>query len=57
MSTESWNLDKGDALLVETKSFVNSVLNDAPPEVTGNDGLIALKLAEQIDEQIREKYC
>ena len=45
---ESYNLEKGDALLSETKSFVNSILQDQPVLVSGRDGLNALELAEQI---------
>lgn len=45
---ESYNLEKGDALLSETKSFVNSILKDQPVLVSGRDGLNALELAEQI---------
>lgn len=45
---QAYNLEKGDALLDETKSFVNSCLNDQPVLVTGTDGLNALRLAEQI---------
>ena len=45
---ESYNLDKGDALLEETKSFINCILKDQPVLVSGRDGLNALRLAEQI---------
>ena len=48
IDTEAWNLEKGDALLAETKAFVNSVVNKTPPFVSGQDGLMALELAEQI---------
>ena len=49
---ETWSLDKGDALLAETESFVNSVINDTACVVTGEDGLAALELAEQIIAKI-----
>lgn len=55
IETESWNLEKSDALLSETKSFVNSILNNAPCVVTGEDGVEALKLAEQIIYAIEHK--
>lgn len=45
---ESYNLEKGDALLEETKAFVKSVCLDQPVLVSGRDGLNALQLAEQI---------
>ena len=52
---ESWNLEKGDALLEETKSFVNSILDDKPCLVTGEDGLQALVIAEQIRQDIYQR--
>jgi predicted dehydrogenase len=45
---QSWNLEKSDALLAETESFVNSCLHNKPCAVTGEDGMRALRLAEQI---------
>ncbi|MFK8138669.1 MAG: Gfo/Idh/MocA family protein [Bdellovibrionales bacterium] len=42
------SLEKGDALLLETESFVSSVLNSTPPLVSGHDGRKALQLAEEI---------
>lgn len=48
IETESWNLEKSDALLAETEAFVDSCINDKPCVVTGEDGLRALQLAEQI---------
>lgn len=45
---QNWNLEKSDALLAETQSFVDSCLNDRPCVVTGEDGMKALRLAEQI---------
>lgn len=48
IKTESWNLEKSDALLEETKAFVASVIDDTPCMVTGEDGLQALILAEKI---------
>lgn len=52
---ESWSLDKGDALLAETKSFVECVRDRKRPVVSGEDGLNALELAEKILENIRER--
>ena len=48
IKTESWSLEKSDALLEETKSFVASVKNNTACAVTGEDGLQALILAEKI---------
>lgn len=48
LDVEAWNLEKGDALLSETKSFIEAVTKNKDPEVTGRDGLKALKVSEQI---------
>ena len=50
-----WNLEKTDALLEETRSFVTSIRNQTGCVVSGRDGLVALKLAERITEAIRKK--
>lgn len=55
LDAEAWSLEKGDALLEETKSFVDSVLQNKDCVVTGEDGLIALRLAEQINEDIERR--
>jgi len=55
LNHESWSLEKGDALLTETQSFVDTVREAGRPVVSGEDGLKALKLAEQILENIRER--
>jgi predicted dehydrogenase len=52
---ETWNLEKGDALLAETRAFVASILDDKPCEVSGADGLAALKLAEAIGAEIARR--
>jgi predicted dehydrogenase len=55
IENETWNLEKSDALLAETKSFVESIVHDKPCAVTGRDGLKALKLAEDIIEVIERR--
>lgn len=45
---ESLSLEKGDALLDETRSFIESIREDKPVQVSGRDGLRALRLAEKI---------
>lgn len=45
---EQFNLEKGDALLEETKSFMEAIATDSPVAVSGRDGLRALELAERI---------
>ena len=55
LDAEAWSLEKGDALLDETRSFVMSVRNKSECVVTGEDGLVALRLAEQINEDIERR--
>jgi predicted dehydrogenase len=45
---ENLSLEKGDALLEETRAFLTAVMNDEPVQVSGRDGLSALRLAEKI---------
>jgi predicted dehydrogenase len=52
---DSWNLDKGDALLEETKAFIYCIENDSRPIVSGEDGLVAMTLAERIREDISQR--
>jgi predicted dehydrogenase len=52
---ESWSLDKGDALLAETESFLDSIRYDRPCVVSGRDGVAALELAEAIIEDIERR--
>ena len=44
--------EKGDALLEEIKAFINCILNDTTPLVTGEDGCSALAIAESITSLI-----
>ncbi len=52
LSIESWNLEKGDALLEETKAFVDSIVNNKPCVVSGEDGMVALQVSEMVREDI-----
>jgi predicted dehydrogenase len=52
---QTWNLEKGDALLAETKAFVDAILNDTPPIVSGTDALACLELAEMIGADIARR--
>lgn len=54
LEMESWSLEKGDALLAETQSFVDCVRENKSPVVSGRDGLIALEVAEKIISIIRQ---
>ena len=55
LKEESWNLDKGDALAAEIASFVSSVVDNKPCEVSGRDGVAALELAEEITADIERR--
>jgi predicted dehydrogenase len=52
---ETWNLEKGDALLAETKAFADAIVNDTPPVVSGADALASLELAEMIGADIARR--
>ena len=52
---ETWNLEKGDALLAETEAFVDAIVNDTPPVVSGEDALASLELAEMIGTDIARR--
>ena len=49
---DAWSLDKGDALLAEDQSFVDCIQGKKQPEVSGEQALTALKVAEQIRADI-----
>jgi predicted dehydrogenase len=52
---ETWILEMGDALLAETKAFVDAIVNDTPCIVSGADGLASLELAELIGADIARR--
>jgi predicted dehydrogenase len=52
---ETWNLEKGDALLAETKAFIDAIVTDKPCVVSGADGLASLELAEMIGADIARR--
>ena len=54
---EAWELEKGDALLAEDQSFINCILQNKKPEVSGHDALAALKVAEQIRNDIQQRLA
>ena len=45
-----------NALKMELSNFVQSILQDKEPAVTGVDGLSALKIAMQIQSQINNNH-
>lgn len=52
---ESISVEKEDALLLETRYFVDAVLKKQAPVVSGNDGRRVLLLAEEIIKQIHDR--
>ncbi len=52
---ENWNLEKGDALMVEDRAFIEAVRGDKPCLVSGEDGLRALEVAELIRADIQKR--
>lgn len=55
LDAEAWNLEKSDALLLETESFLDAVQKKQKVVVSGWDGLKALQLAEQILDDIHKR--
>lgn len=49
---EAWELAKGDALHMEDQSFIDCIMNGDVPVVSGEQGLLAMKVAEQIRNEI-----
>jgi predicted dehydrogenase len=54
LSAEQVEVEPGDMLEKEIRSFVHSCLSRTPPMVTGEDGRNALAVATRISEQIQE---
>lgn len=49
---QAWTVEKKDALQLETQAFVDSIIKDQTPVVTGEDGLKALIAVEKIIRSI-----
>ena len=47
VATKVWTVEKADALQEETNSFIQAVIQDKTPVVTGEDGLKALAMIEK----------
>ena len=47
-----WQVEKADALQRETDDFISAVQNNIKPTVTGEDGLLALRWVEDIQNRI-----
>lgn len=50
--TSMQNIEKKDALQAETDAFINCVINDTKPVVSGEDGLRALLLVDLIEKKM-----
>ena len=48
-------MEKADALLEETKAFIHAIQTKSRPIVSGEDGLIAMKVAETIQKGIWDR--
>lgn len=55
LELESWNMEKGDALMVEDQAFIDAVNGVKPCLVSGEDGLRALEVAEMIRADIQRR--
>lgn len=49
---EAWSLEKGDALLAETRAFLHAVKTGGNVVVTGDDGLNAMRVATAVQKEI-----
>lgn len=55
LRVNTWMVEKADALQGETDDFIDAVLSDRRPTVTGEDGLQALLWVETLQKRILEK--
>ncbi len=55
MKVTNWSVDKKDALQMETQAFVDCIVKNEKPTVTGEDGLKALAWVEKIHQKIELK--
>lgn len=55
LEMDAWSLEKADALLAETQAFVDAVRFDKPVVVSGEDGLVAMRVAIQVQNEIASR--
>ena len=53
LQPETFQLERGDALLEEIRSFLDCVRTGSDPQVSAQDGLNAMRVAAQVQEQIQ----
>ena len=52
VAIEEKSYEQGDALKAEIEAFLDAAATGRPPPVTGEDGLLALRTAVSITEQV-----
>ena len=52
VAIEENSYEQGDAIKAEIQAFLDAVETGRPPPVTGEDGLLALRTAVSIAEQV-----
>ncbi len=55
LTFDAWELQKGDALLSEDQSFIDCIVNNENPIVSGEQALNALRVADQIRNEIGKR--
>jgi predicted dehydrogenase len=55
LKEQRWSLEKGDALLAETQAFIKAIRTHSPCLVSGDDGVVALELAENIITDMKKR--
>ena len=57
VSIEENTYEQGDALKAEIEAFLHSAATNSPPAVSGEDGLLALRTAVSITEQVNQSMA
>lgn len=55
LSFDAWELQKGDALLSEDQSFIDCIIKNESPIVSGEQALNALRVAQKIRDEIGQR--
>jgi predicted dehydrogenase len=54
---ESWELEKGDALMAQDQSFIQAIIENKDPVVSGEQAVRAMIVAEQIRDEIGRRLA